>query len=123
MGLHIEQEESNFFISSSDLPDVICALHEANGNWDWVDSSYKDIYDVEELFNALRWEVFIEDGDVVGIEFAGTKLGDDERIMEVIAPWVADGSYIQMHGETLGVWRWCFESGKCIEKYPDVKWG
>lgn len=85
-------------------------------SWVYTDSVLKS-KNLEEALKAWRWEVDLdEDLNIININFIGEKLGDDINLFEAIAPFVEDGSYIEMSGEDGDIWRWVFEDGKCIEK-------
>lgn len=77
---------------------------------------------LEAALEAWRYEALFHhkdeknEGDVVGINFSGEKLGDDKVLLDAIAPFVEDGSFLQFSGEDGGAWRWVFKDGKCTEK-------
>lgn len=58
---------------------------------------------------------FDDNGDIVDISFYGDKLGNDLKAFQKIAPFVQDGSFIEMEGEDNETWRWVFKNGKCRE--------
>lgn len=62
------------------------------------------------------------DGNIMDIEFIGEKLYDDFSIFQAIAPYVKDGSYIEMMGEDGEQWRWVFQDGECQEIKATVSW-
>ena len=76
------------------------------------------------LFDQGRWAVeFDDDGNVNDIQFEGEKKGwGEDELFEKIAPFVKDGSFIEMHGEDGGMWRWVFKNGTCTEIYPTITW-
>jgi len=84
----------------------------------WVDTrKFLRAETLEDAFRAWRWAIDIDEntGDAVAIEFEGDKLGDDEKFFKAIAPFVEDGSYIDMIGEDGYAWRWLFGGGKLKE--------
>lgn len=77
---------------------------------------------IEDALEAIRWDVgFNSNGDIDDIVFTGEKLGDDEIFFDAIAPYVEEGSYIEMHGETED-WRWVFTKNGLEEKRPHIIW-
>ena len=71
---------------------------------------------IGETFRAWGWELeFDESGNACGLLGPdGDKLGDEDVLFRAVAPFVEDGSYIQMMEETdCSVWRWVFQDGKC----------
>jgi hypothetical protein len=90
----------------------------------WVD---KDVLieseSIENSFEEIRYPLILdEDGDYTIDYFSGEKLGDDWETFRAIAPYVEDGSYLEVVGEDGEKWRWIFKNGQCDEKYPEVKW-
>lgn len=76
-----------------------------------------------ELMRKLRWEVEMDDEEnVVGIEFYGEKLGDDEQLFGMLAPFVEPGCFIEMQGEDGTLWRWVFDGKSCEEKSAIISW-
>lgn len=63
-----------------------------------------------------------ETGNVTGIEFLGEKVGEDYWMFQSIAPYVKDGSFIEMLGEDGEQWRWVFKDGNCREITAKVSW-
>jgi hypothetical protein len=84
-------------------------------HFSWVDSSV--LLKAETLYEAMEeWGWIIEEddyGEVHDIYFEREKIGDEEYLFNAIAPFVEDGSYIQMHGEDDYIWRWVFINGEC----------
>ena len=55
-----------------------------------------------------------DDGNITSLSFYGDKLSYDEgEMFKIVAPYVEDGSYIEMHGEDGAQWRWAFSGGDC----------
>lgn len=63
-----------------------------------------------------------ENGDICGFDFDGEKLRDDEIFWSSLAPYVEDGSYIEMEGEDFNRWRWSFRNGECRTIEPTLIW-
>lgn len=142
MGYCMYQSDSVFNISASNIKDVIKTIHALasdknkmfGGRWtpgvgkseswySWVNMDFVNTNDIKEIFNCWRWDVTTDDdGNITDIYFDGGKLGDDVVLFETIAPYVNDGSYIQMRGEDEHIWRWCFNNGKLEEKSPTITW-
>lgn len=126
MGYHVEQMDSQFFVAAEAIPSLIESVHKLaeSGQYYWVRDSYKDSNDVKNIFYCWRWHVGLDDkGNISHIHFEGEKLGDDEVLFKAIAPFVQDGSFIEMRGEDNAMWRWKFSNGKLKEIYPEVIWG
>ncbi len=86
-------------------------------NWMWVDKKsvieYCKENDFENVMEEIRYAVKTnkDNDNLYSIwYFAGEKLGDDDKIFKIIAPFINDG-YIEMEGEEGYTWRWVFENG------------
>ena len=78
----------------------------------------------EDAMKAWRYPVFLDDeGNVNDIQFWGEKLGQEDLLFEVIAPFVTPGSHIEMHGEDGTIWRWQFDGKTCKEVTAKVTFG
>ena len=105
------------------------------GHYDWVDlDKVNEALDFKEAIEEWRWVVEMEAQDtkqidpkdltaehfdpqpkdtrqnVIGIEFNGDKLGDDMLLLDAIAPYVEEGSWVAMDGQE-GCWVWDFHDG------------
>lgn len=134
MGYSMSQVRSRFSIPAANIPAVLQALRDLMDRADEIGGgghiqngcriaswfSYTDpdemraalsAGDIEAVFAAWRWRVErSEDGGIADIEFEGENMGDDEKMWEAIAPFVEEGSFVQMTGAE-GEWRWSFKGG------------
>jgi len=143
MGYCIEQKATDFFMKAEDKPKALEALKaiandtdrmgggsfsggERTFHFSWCDMSYVNDTVFEKAFKKLRWETEEyqdDEGNIIDIEFYGEKLGgDEEYILNAIAPFVKAGSYIEMYGEDGNIWRWAFNGEKCEEIHPTITW-
>lgn len=132
MGYYMDQVDSKFSISLENESKALAALKaflkdckEKGRNLGWVNI---DVALKKKAFAPMmgecRWDVE-EDGEgkINGIQFNGEKLsGDEISVFKAIAPFVDEGSYIEMNGEEGARWRWIFQDGDCIEKHPEIIW-
>jgi hypothetical protein len=90
---------------------VTAWVHEStiNNTKNYIDALYECGWEYDEEHHILF--------------FNGEKLGDDYNLFCAIAPYVENGSYIQMIGEDDDIWKWTFENGKCHEVTPAIIWG
>lgn len=64
-----------------------------------------------------------EDENVISIQDdSGYLRSDQNKLFDLIAPFVEKGSYIQMFGEDGSIWRWVFDGTECNEIYPTIIW-
>lgn len=143
MGYYVEHVDGDFFIEEKNIVDVVVAIHrlasadssymsgqgyDNNGNltpcYSWVNSTYMNTTNIKDIFNYWRWNIhFDESGNIDGISFDAEKLGDDEILMEAIAPFVKQHSFIEMRGEDGAMWRWLFKNKQMKTIYPKIIWG
>lgn len=87
----------------------------------WVRADWLNETALDELLGAWRWTAYENvNGDIVELEFTGEKMGNESDLFAALAPFVDDGSFIQMEGEEGELWRWCFDNGKLHERYGRV---
>lgn len=141
MDYYIEQKDQYFFIHHSNIQNVVNAIHAlaketsnmsgtridnkgaAFQHYAWVNNNYINSNDIKEIFKCWRWDVDTdEQGNIKSIYFEGQKLGYDEYLFKAIAPFVKDGSYIEMSGEDGALWRWTFKNGQCREVHATITW-
>ena len=140
MGYYIDQVGQNFFVPANKINDMVRAIHrlafeedkmggatfssgETTRHYSWVDMNFVNLTDVKKVFNCWRWDIYLDDeGNIDSIFFNSEKLGDDTVFLNAIAPFVKDGSYIEMNGEEGAMWRWVFNNGVCEEKAPQIIW-
>jgi len=60
--------------------------------------------------------------DVDDISFEGEKIGQEDFLFRAIAPYVTDGSYIEMQGEDGALWRWLWARGEFHEQEAIISW-
>ena len=130
MGYYMEQRDSDFTIKQENIQrawDALIKLFE-NGKRDysWVDT--RSVLEADSFRDAMeeaRWVIYYDNNreDVCGILFNGEKYGGDEVIiLGAIAPYVENGSYIEMLGEDGEIWRWVFNDGSIEEKNAKIVW-
>lgn len=142
MGYCMSQNGSKFYIAQADQAAALAtALELCNhpekmsagwfdqitkvwSSFSWVDiDEFRAAKTLVEALKAWRWIIEVDvDDNVIAILFDGEKLGQDQLLFDAIAPWVQDGSYIEMSGEDGSMWRWVFEAGKCHEVQATITW-
>jgi len=141
----MDKRDSRFEMAAADKPGALAAIHALMGKVDelgeggrwsdgkcvekwfsWVDTGV--VLKATELSEAMQgwgWPIDEDEttGDVTDIYFYGEKAGQEELLFKAIAPFVKDGSYIEMVGEDGSIWRWLFKGGKCVEQNATVSYG
>lgn len=92
----------------------------------------KDLYDVngvqkarclEDVLKVYGFDSWLDsDDNICDIDFIGDKLWDEEILFNLLAPFVKDGSYIEMFGEDGERWRWTFNNGQFKTITAKVVW-
>jgi hypothetical protein len=134
MSEYMEQKSSEFFIAKKDFDKVLKAIKNLMSKAGELGSGYsgdegrhfawvgtKEVLDAKDVFEAIsewRWSFIIDENNenIIGITFDGQKLGDDKYLFNAIAPFVKEGSFIEISIDNNGDWRWEFIQGKCLDK-------
>jgi len=74
------------------------------------------------LTEAEYVTVVDEKGNITSFYFDGNGMGDDEELYQSLAPYMRDGSFLELCNEMGDIWRWVFESGKCVRATPVMLW-
>lgn len=131
MGYRIGIRDSEFRIEEENKQNALEAIRtlmEEEGHtprdksFAWLNGVNQDEWDYfKEAMRDWRFPVELDDElNVVGINFNGQKIGDEEELFRAIAPYVVTGSYITFFGRGDGHhWRIEFQEND-IEKYDDV---
>lgn len=141
MGYYMEQRGSAFFIDKNHFPKMIDAIHSLGNHpekmgggsyqggktiskhYSWVKMNFVESYDVKYIFDCWRWQTHFDDeGNITDISFDGEKMGDDRVLFDTIAPFVKEGSFIEMSGEDNDMWRWKFTNSICKEIGARIVW-
>ena len=121
MGYCMEQRDSCFLVKNENVDKMLDAIKALSSKADkygfaWVDMNFVAAENISEAMRCWRWSIdFDTNGNIDSIFFEGEKSGDDLIIFSAIAPYVEDGSYIEMQGEDDFRWRWVFKNGQCKE--------
>jgi hypothetical protein len=116
--------ECDIFISVEKIPDMREALiQEASINWGRDVNPQSSL---EEVCDAFSWQISLDSegnaNHVLAYDFLSYGLCDREKFLEIISPFVKDGSFVEMHGEDGDVFRIVFQKGKMRKTRPAVLW-
>lgn len=126
MGYRIEVVNSSFFISADQKSAAMEAVKVAFPKAKFYrDEGYHPIAiaaSFQEAMNAAGWVVSGDTttGDVVDIYGSGSDWAHDEDVFSVIAPFVREGSTIEMAGEDNRFYRWLFTAGGVVRQNGSV---
>jgi hypothetical protein len=126
MGYCMNMSEAKFMIKHENKAEALKSLKKftKGKTLRWLDTDYiQSCKCLEDVMEELRWEISTDDFlNVNNIEFTGEKLGDEEDLFDIIAPYVEENSYIEMVGEDGDKWRWVFKNKECQWVNPKVSW-
>ncbi len=141
MGYSMQQRQSKFFIASEHKELALAAIKnlaltvQVNGrgsmtdrngitrHYSWVDNNFANQSTFEAAMKSWRWLTTVNsNGDIVTIEFDSDRLGQELFLFAAIAPWVKEGSFIEMVGEDSAMWRWYFTGFGVLEQNAVVMW-
>lgn len=77
------------------------------------------------VLESTGWHLKFDKAEdrVLDIDFCGENYHDeDDEIMDMLAPYVAAGSYIQMQGDEGELWRWVFDGLEVRKITPTITW-
>lgn len=140
MGYCMHQRGCDFFIPKKNKAKALAAIKKlaerkelmGGGSWSngkqtdkwfsWVQTDeFVKAKTLKDAMVAWRWQIEEDDkGNVTSVYFDGEKAGDDEHLLRAIAPFVQDGSWIEMQGEDEAIWKWKFIKGAMHEKHARI---
>lgn len=73
-----------------------------------------------DAMSRLGWVISLNrDGDIDEISFVGEYLENENEVFDALAPFVENGSYIDMVGDDDAMWYWGFNNGN-VNVYPII---
>lgn len=106
---------ANFKIKKEHHAAVLSIMNEYNG------SSLSDFSDIFSIFYEFGWDVsFDSAGNIAGAYFEYGPSDDDEEWLNLIAPYVQPGCYLEMTNEDGYRWAWYFDRKTCTEYAGDT---
>lgn len=74
-------------------------------------------------FQRLPYHFTLDDaGNIIGIQPKSCPQYSDLPVLQAVAPYVRDKSFILVHGEEQDAWKWVFENGTCRAISPTLVW-
>jgi len=78
---------------------------------------------VVKIFTDAGYETdFDAQGNIVGCNTDGSGIVDEDTIYEALAPYMRDGSFLELCNEMGDTWRWVFIGGKHMRMNAVVLW-
>ncbi|MEE1327936.1 MAG: hypothetical protein UHS47_05270 [Oscillospiraceae bacterium] len=74
-------------------------------------------------FQQLPYLFTLDDsGNIIGIQSKNCPQYSDLPVLQSIAPYVRDKSFILVNGEEQDIWKWVFENSTCRVVSPQLVW-
>jgi len=144
MGYYINTNEQDFLLPVEHLHsayEAMCALNKHDDlkrggtysadldkreSWySWMASNYPEITNnILDIFEMLGFDIDLDDdGNITGLQY-NNKDGAQDIFLAAIAPFVADGSWINWDGEDGDRWRFIYRNGRmkivpAVVTYPE----
>lgn len=139
MGYYINQRAGQFCIKKKNFAAALAAIKalalntKAMGGgsstgekwYSWVNTAeFVNAKTLDEALGAWRWGPGFDKktGDLTSLSFDGEKLGDDEILLDAIAPYVEPESFIEIEGEDGALWRWKFDGKTMTQVNAEISW-
>ena len=127
MGYYMNNRGCAFSMPVSEADNALNALKELFSNGyiaGWVEGRrVLEAKTFEDALGECRFEVEKDSDKYDYLYFSGEKYsGNEMDILGAIAPFVEDGSYIEMFGEDGEIWRWVFHKDGMEEKSAKIIW-
>jgi len=97
---------SDFFLRDSSI--FIEQRHAAIASQLIADAEYESVIDAQ--------------GNITSFYFDGSDMGDDEALYRSLAPYMRDGSFLEICNEMGNIWRWTYHDGVCASIDPIMHW-
>ena len=121
MGYYASTEGADFIIEQKNIQLVVEAFRNKYWENDWA-KKCESIQDVFYCF-GLSVDVNGETGDLEDVFFEyGKYSAFDDSFFELIAPYVAEGSYILFVGEDGSHWAFYFDGESYDEYYAEIRY-
>lgn len=90
-------------------------------SYSWVSKSdLESTNNIVDLIYVFGWNCTLDDEGITTLLLENEKMGQELLLFQALAPFVDEGSYIEIQGECGDVWRWIFKDGECIEKQGKI---
>ena len=119
MGYGISLNQVRFFIAEKDK----YAAYKAFKQSSLAEKTGEPIRCIEEALEYFGYAPENDaDDNIVDLEHTFKNLGNEEELFSIIAPYVKDGSFIEVFGDDGELWRWVFTKGEMNEITPKIEW-
>lgn len=103
----MRQLKTVFEVLAADKPAMLEAIKKAFGD------KANGVVTLEEALGRLDWQAATDEvGNITDLTFMGDSMGDESDLFQIIAPWVINGSYIELVLETGDYFAYQFHKGQ-----------
>lgn len=124
MGYNIKLVGCDFWIGSENADEALEALRHRTepDRQAWMNRATPEEWDyLKEALEDWRFMATLDDErNIVGLQFIGEKVGDENVLFDTLAPYVGDESYLEFQGADGERWRYVFEGGDVEKVYGEV---
>ena len=143
MGYYTQITDADFLIPKANEAKALAALKALNGpehnkqklggsfsgggqtswHYSWMDADYdQKVKSCADVFAMLGFEL---EESAEGLRLTGydNKTGQEDLFLATVAPYVAEGSYLDWRGEDGTLYRFQFNDGKMHELEARISWG
>lgn len=108
------------------VPEGSTSVSDRPDKWfSWMEWNYDEIYeDIGEVFYELGFTgayLNPDDGFHLG-ESYDSKIGNEEHFLRAIAPFSAEGSFVDFQGEDDALFRYIVRDGELVEQVGSISW-
>lgn len=119
MGYYASMTNVNFYMDKVNKRHAYEAFKKSS----LASDALEPIHSIEDALDYFGYTAENDEEDnIISLEHNTEKLGDEEMLFFVIAPYVRSGSFIEMIGENNEMWRWFFLNGELKESTPKIEW-
>jgi len=143
VGYHVNATDISVRIKSQDAADALDALRKFNAEcppamkrggtvgedgreekwFSWMRADFAEYESLGQLLGEMGFGHSVTDGWIVLTGWHGDKQGQEDLLMEAIARWVEDGSFVEWVGEDCYRYRWDFTDSKLLVREEQRSWG
>ena len=88
----------------------------------WMREDFSEYDSLGMILNEIGFSYDLSDGWISLSGWHGDKQGQEDLLMEVVAPWVEPGSFVEWIGEDCYRYRWDFEDARLWVREGTAGW-
>lgn len=121
MAYEMDLRSSSFYIPKSNFDSAYNALKAATREIKWL--HLENVNTFEDAMCECGWNIGFDDfGNADDVDKLYSDYELSNILFNAIGPYVRAGSFIEICGENLDIWRWYFDGVRCIFQIPTFIW-